>query len=170
MTVTPNVYEILILKCLSSVSLLHAPALIFESQFNLRRLSAFRCLSSRIGRLESMLARAKRLPAVTRALLNEVIASACDRLRTHGRPTKAAFNQLVACGTWTDAVLQLLQLELPQWKLRRINYEDGEWHCFLSKQRQVPLGFDADAEAAHEVLPLAILLAFIRREAQLRRR
>jgi len=109
-----------------------------------------------------MLARAKRLRTVTPELLNEVIASACDRFRTHGHTTKAAFNQLVACGAWTDAVLQLLHLELPQWKLRRIIYEDEEWHCFLSKQRQVPLGFDEDAEAAHEVLPLAILLAFIR--------
>src|SRR5262252_8230247 len=109
------------------------------------------CEPDRGRRLETMLARAKRLRTVTPELLNEVIASACDRFRTHGHTTKAAFNQLVACGAWTDAVLQLLHLELPQWKLRRIIYEDEEWHCFLSKQRQVPLGFDEDAEAAHEV-------------------
>jgi hypothetical protein len=62
----------------------------------------------------------------------------------------------------TDAVLLLLQFELPQWKLKRILYDDGEWHCFLSKQPQFPLGFDEGAEARHEVLQLAMLIAFIK--------
>jgi hypothetical protein len=111
--------------------------------------------------LKTLLAHANRSRAVTPELLTDIIANACIRFPTHGQATKAAFNQLVACGAWTDAVLQLLQLELPQWKLKRIVYEDGEWHCSLSKYAQVPLGFDEGAEAAHEVLPLAILLAFI---------
>jgi hypothetical protein len=95
-------------------------------------------------------------------LLIEITAQACERFRAHGYSAKAAFNQLVACGAWTDAALLLLQLELPQWKLRRITYEDGEWHCFLSKQPQFPLGFDDGEEATHEVLPLAILIAFVK--------
>jgi hypothetical protein len=77
-------------------------------------------------------------------------------------PARAAFNQLVTHGAWTDAVLLLLRLELPQWKLRRLIYEDGEWHCLLSRQTEFPLEFDEGAEAAHQVLPLAILIAFIK--------
>ena len=30
--------------------------------------------------------------------------------------------------------LRLLAFELPQWKLRRLMYEDGEWTCSLSKE------------------------------------
>jgi hypothetical protein len=44
---------------------------------------------------------------------------------------------------------------------RRLIYEDGEWHCSLSKQRALPAGLDETAEAGHEILPLAILIAFI---------
>jgi hypothetical protein len=107
-------------------------------------------------------ARVNRSRAVTSELLIEIITQACIRFPAHGHATKAAFDQLVACGAWTDAVLLLLQLELPQWKLRRIIHEDREWHCLLSKQPQFPLGFDDGEEAAHEVLPLAILIAFIK--------
>jgi len=113
-------------------------------------------------RLEALQARVHRSRAVTSALLTEIIAQACTRFPVHRRATKAAFDQLVACGAWTDAVLLLLQLELPHWKLRRIIYEDGEWHCFLSKQSQLPLGLDDGEEATHEVLPLAILIVFIK--------
>jgi hypothetical protein len=118
--------------------------------------------SDRGRRLEALLARANRSRAVTLELLTEAVANACMRFHAHGHATKTAFNQLIACGAWTDAVLLLLQLELPLWKLRRIIYEDGEWHCFLSKQPQFPLEFDEGAEGAHEVLPLAILIAFIK--------
>jgi hypothetical protein len=55
----------------------------------------------------------------------------------------------------------LLELELPQWKLRRIVYEDGEWHCALSRQPQLPLELDEVAEASHEILPLALLVALL---------
>jgi hypothetical protein len=113
-------------------------------------------------RLEVLLARIRRARAVTPDLLTEVIANACARFPAHGHATKAAFNQLLACGAWTDAVLLLLHLEVPYWKLRRIIYDDGEWHCLLSKQPQFPLELDEGAEAAHEVLPLAILIAFIK--------
>jgi hypothetical protein len=115
--------------------------------------------SDRGRRLEALLARANRSRAVTLELLTDAIANACMRFHAHGHATNIAFNQLLACGAWADAVLLLLQLELPLWKLRRMIYEDGEWHCFLSK---VPLEFDEGAEGTHEVLPLAILIAFIR--------
>ena len=111
--------------------------------------------------IELMEARVRDSHAVTSALLTEVIAKAGIRFATNGSGTRTAFNQLAACGAWTDAVLLLLRLGLPQWKLMRLVYEDGEWHCFLSRQPQFPSGFDEGAEAAHEVLPLAVLIAVI---------
>jgi hypothetical protein len=113
-------------------------------------------------RLEKLQAHVHRARAMTPELLTEVMAEACIRFAAYGNATKALFNQLVAHGAWTDAVLLLLEYELPQWKLKRILYDDGEWHCFLSKQPQFPLGFDEGAEATHELLPLAILIAFIK--------
>jgi hypothetical protein len=113
-------------------------------------------------RLEALQARVSRCRAVTSELLTEIIAHACIRFPAHKHATKAVFNQLVACEAWTDAVLLLLDLELPQWKLRRLIYEDGEWHCFLSKLPKFPLEFDDGEEATHEILPLAILVAFIK--------
>src|SRR5262249_969703 len=60
-----------------------------------------------------------------------------------------------------DAALALLELELPQWKLRRLIYEDGEWHCSLSKHIELPVELDDAAEANHDSLPLSILSALV---------
>ena len=48
-----------------------------------------------------------------------------------------------------------------QWKLRRLIYEDGEWHCSLSKHIGLPASLDELAEASHESQPLAILSALL---------
>jgi hypothetical protein len=77
---------------------------------------------------------------------------------------KAKVNRLIDGGAWIDAALALLELELPQWKVRRLLREDGEWLCSLSKQPWIPFGLDELAEASHQSMPLAILLALI--EAQ----
>nr|WP_244440655.1 hypothetical protein [Bradyrhizobium oligotrophicum] len=58
-----------------------------------------------------------------------------------------------------DAALELIALQLPQWQLRRIAYDDGEWHCALSRQRELPDWLDRCAEARHSDLALAILHA-----------
>jgi hypothetical protein len=68
---------------------------------------------------------------------------------------------LIESGAFADATLALLELELPQWKLRRLIYEEGEWHCSLSKHIGLPAELDDMAEATHESLPLAILSAFV---------
>ncbi len=113
-------------------------------------------------RLDTLEARVRCSRAITPELLAQVIVGVCTRLDAHGNIAKRIVNQLAANGACTDAALLLLQLELPQWTLRRIIYEDGEWHCLLSKQPQIPLGLDESTEAAHELLPLAILIAFIK--------
>jgi hypothetical protein len=52
-------------------------------------------------------------------------------------------------------------LELPQWQIRRLAYDDGEWHCALSRQRELPDWLDQPIETHHADLALAILSAFV---------
>src|SRR4030088_333950 len=108
--------------------------------------------------LEAQLRRAQ---ALTPELISDVTAEACVCFAARGGTAKQRINRLIDAGAWTDTALALLELELPQWTLRRIVYEDGEWHCSLSKQPQLPLGLDEVAEASHEILPLAILIALL---------
>ena len=72
----------------------------------------------------------------------------------------ARIERLIGSGAWTDAALALIELELPQWQVRRIAYDEGEWHCALSRQRELPEWLDQSIEARHADLPLALLGAF----------
>jgi hypothetical protein len=94
-------------------------------------------------------------PAVTADLLSEVI----------GKPSRrfpARIQRLIESGAWTDAALALLELELPQWQLRRLAYDEGEWHCALSRQRELPEWLDdRSVESHHADLSLAILSALV---------
>ena len=74
---------------------------------------------------------------------------------------ESRIDRLIESGAWTDATLALVELELPQWKLRRLVYEDGEWIVAFPRQPRLPLGLDDLAEASHEILPLAILIALL---------
>jgi hypothetical protein len=100
-------------------------------------------------------------------LFADVIANACPRTLVLVEMRKAArLKQLLDSGAWTDAALALLELELPQWKVRRIVCDDGEWHCRLSAQPWLPEGFDEVVETFHGVLPLAILAAVVQARQQ----
>jgi hypothetical protein len=112
--------------------------------------------------LDKLQEHVRRSRAVTPELLTEVIAKACIRFAAHGSAVKAKVHQMAEHGAWADAVLALLKLELPHWNLRRLLYDDGEWHCFLSRRLELPLDLDDGTEATHEVLALAILIAFIK--------
>jgi hypothetical protein len=113
-------------------------------------------------RLDRLTEQLRLAPALTPNLVGAVIADACIRLPVLHRAGKAAWiDQLIEAGAWSDAALALIELELPAWKLRRLAYEDGEWFCSLSKQPNLPMAFDDTADARHEVLPLAILSAFL---------
>src|SRR5215470_5213646 len=103
----------------------------------------------------------RRARTITPGLMAEVIARACRRLQVLHRAAKARVSRLIESGAFADATLALLELELPQWKLRRLIYEDGEWHCSLSTHIGLPAHLDELAEASHESLPLAILSAFV---------
>jgi hypothetical protein len=93
-------------------------------------------------------------PAVTADLLSEIVGTPSRRL-------PARIERLIESGAWTDAALALLELELPQWQLRRLAYDEGEWHCALSRQRELPEWLDdRSVESHHADLSLAILGAF----------
>jgi hypothetical protein len=100
--------------------------------------------------------------AVTADLLSDVIREACWRFPPVRRTDKTArIERLIESEAWTDAALALIELELPQWKVRRIAYDEGEWCCALSRQRELPDWLDQSIESAHADLPLAILSAFL---------
>ena len=103
--------------------------------------------------------------AVTGEFLSDIIRQTCRRFPSEGQSGKTArVERLIQSGAWTDAALALIDLELPQWQVRRIAYDEGEWHCALSRQRELPDWLDQSAEAHHADLALALLSAFV--EAQ----
>jgi hypothetical protein len=94
-------------------------------------------------------------PAVTADFISDVIGKPSRRL-----PLR--IERLIQSGAWTDAALALLELELPHWQLRRLAYDDGEWHCALSRQRELPDWLDdRSTESHHADLAVAILSAFV---------
>ena len=104
-------------------------------------------------------------PAATAALISEIIGETCRRFPSMGQTGKTArIEQLIETGAWTDAALALIDLELPQWQVRRVAYDEGEWYCALSRERELPDWLDSSIEARHADLALAILSAFV--EAQ----
>jgi hypothetical protein len=112
--------------------------------------------------LRELAERLRDLDTVTPELFSDVIRAACQRLPSVRRTKQfERLEHLIQSGAWTDAVLALLELELPQWQLRRVAYDAGEWHCVLSRQRELPDWLDQSVEARHAGLSLAILRAFV---------
>jgi hypothetical protein len=102
---------------------------------------------------------------VTAEFLSDIISQTCRRFPSAGQSSKTArVERMIESGAWTDAALALIDLELPQWQVRRLAYDEGEWHCALSRERELPDWLDQSAEARHADLALAILSAFV--EAQ----
>jgi len=100
--------------------------------------------------------------AVTAELILEVIGKTCRRFPSVGQTEKTArIERLIGSDAWTDAALALIDLELPQWQVRRIAYDEGEWYCALSRARELPEWLDQSIESSHADLPLALLSAFI---------
>jgi hypothetical protein len=101
-------------------------------------------------------------PVVTADLMSKVVAGACTRVRMPSCAGKAAkIHRLLESEAWTEAALALVELELPQWRLRRLVYEDDTWLCSLDKQWNLPAWLSDCAETRHQSLPLAILSALI---------
>ena len=119
-------------------------------------------LSLRPRDVPGLAGRIRNAHAVTADLMSSVVEAACRRFPSVGQAGKTArIERLISSEAWTDAALALIDLELPQWQVRRIAYDDGEWHCALSRARELPEWLDQSIEANHSDLPLAILSAFV---------
>ncbi|WP_247330326.1 hypothetical protein [Bradyrhizobium sp. 21] len=104
--------------------------------------------------------------AMTRPLMLDIIENACRRFPSLGQSERTTrVMRLIDVEAWADAALALMELELPMWQVRRIAYDEGEWHCALSRERELPDWLDAAVEAHHADLALALLLAFIEVQA-----
>ena len=101
---------------------------------------------------------------VTAEFLSDIVHATCRRLPSNQSAKAARIERLTESQAWTDAALALIDLELPQWQVRRLTYDGGEWFCVLSRQREVPDWLDEAIETRHADLALAILSAFV--EAQ----
>ena len=103
--------------------------------------------------------------AMTAEFMSDIIRATCRRFPSLGQSgTTARIQRLIRSGAWTDAAVALIDLELPQWQVRRLAYDQGVWYCALSRQRELPDWLDQSIEAHHADLALAILSAFV--EAQ----
>src|SRR6476646_7894437 len=110
------------------------------------------------GPLDRLIDKLRLAPALTPDLISHVIVDTCTRLPA----VKATrIDQLIEVGAWGEAALALIELELPAWKLRRLVYEDGQWLCSLSSHPNLSVALADTVDARHEVLPLAILSAFV---------
>ncbi|HEY3891839.1 MAG TPA: hypothetical protein VGM00_07765 [Bradyrhizobium sp.] len=106
--------------------------------------------------------RLRHADVATAELVADIIGGVCRRFPSIGQHGKAArVEHLIRSGAWTDAALALIDLELPLWQVRRIAYDEGEWHCALSRERELPDWLDQSAEAHHPNLALAMLSAFV---------
>jgi hypothetical protein len=111
------------------------------------------------GQLDEQLAGAMNL--VSRSPEGAFVGALACLSASRRAAQRARVDQLIEAGAWTDAALALVEQELPAWRLRRLVCEDGEWFCSLSRQPNLPVGIDDAVEAGHEILPLAILAAFV---------
>ncbi len=99
---------------------------------------------------------------LTPELFSEVAGAVCRQIPAVGRTAAAArIEKLVEAQAWADAALALIELEKPQWQLRRIAYDGGTWHCALSRERELPDWLDRSVGASHVELALAILSALV---------
>jgi hypothetical protein len=101
--------------------------------------------------------------AITPDLMSDVIGATCTRLPQLNQSglVAARINRLMQSSAWVDACLALIEVELPGWTLRRLAYDDGEWHCAFSNQPNLPVELDDTVDTSHHDLPLALLSAFV---------
>jgi hypothetical protein len=99
---------------------------------------------------------------LTRSLISRVVTDSCSRLPGMARAGRAArLDRLLHAEAWVDAVLCLIELELPTWRPCRLIDDSGEWVSTLSHHPGVPFEFDDTADGRHEMPAVAILLSFI---------
>src|ERR1700693_375093 len=89
----------------------------------------------RESRLTDLQDQLRRAHVVTPDLMSKVVAGAGTRFTMPSCAGKAAkIGRLIESEAWTEAALALVELELPQWRLHRLVYEEDTWLCSLSQQ------------------------------------
>src|SRR4030088_3539088 len=115
--------------------------------------------SIRSQQLATLAARVSAADEATPELLSGIVAETARRLSA---PDDAAQpHQLIEAGALTEAAFSLINLKLPLWQIRRITYDEGEWHCAMSRQREIPEWLDEAIEATHASLTLPIVSHFL---------
>jgi hypothetical protein len=123
-------------------------------------------LTSSTANHEHLRTRLARAHCCTPQLFWSVLEEACPRSVMLGDSGDAiAIRRFVEAGAWTDAALALARLELPFWSVRRLQFDGGEWHCALSRHRELPDWLDDAREARHPDLANAILSALLEARA-----
>ena len=118
--------------------------------------------SQRSEQLAALAGQVSAADEATSELFSKIVVATARRLWASGESAKAVqLHDLIETGALTQAALSLIELELPFWKLRRIAFDEGEWHCAMSRQRELPEWLDEAVEARHASLTLAILSAYI---------
>jgi hypothetical protein len=69
--------------------------------------------------------------------------------------------RLIGAGAWTEAALALLAILLPDWSVRRLELDGGEWWCTMSRHPRTPREFDDAVDGRDRLLPLAIIEAML---------
>jgi hypothetical protein len=124
--------------------------------------------SNRSEQLAALAGQVSAADEATSELFSEIVVATARRLWAPGEAAKATqLHDLIEAGALTQAALSLIELELPLWKLRRIAYDEGEWHCAMSRQRELPEWLDQAVETRHASLTLAILGAYIETVGQI---
>jgi hypothetical protein len=113
-------------------------------------------------RLDRLADELRLTPVLTPSLISRVVTDACTRLPGMAKAGRAArLDRLVRAEAWIDAVLALIDLELPMWRPCRLIYDGGEWVCSLSRHPDIPFEFDDTVDGRHEAPAIAILLSFV---------
>jgi hypothetical protein len=115
--------------------------------------------SIRSEQLATLAGRVSAQDEATPELLSGIVAETAQRLSAPGEAAK--LHQLIEAGALTEAAFALINLELPLWQIRRITYDEGEWHCAMSRQRELPEWLDEAIETTHASLTLAIVSVYI---------
>jgi hypothetical protein len=124
--------------------------------------------SQRSEQLAALAGQVSDADEATSDLFSRIIVETARRLWAPSEAAKAVqLHDLTEAGALTQAALSLIELELPFWKLRRIAYDEGEWHCAMSRQRELPEWLDEAVEARHPSLTLAILSAYLETVGQI---
>jgi len=89
--------------------------------------------SIRSQQLATLAGRVSAADEATPELLSGIVAGTVRRPSARGEA--ARLHQLIEAGALTEAAFAVINLELPLWQIRRITYDEGEWHCAMSAAR-----------------------------------